>query len=122
MEQVATRRTGQRFSSHDKRLVAIGLTVLAVVSPLYIDRRSLNEPQFDDQPFGFSSCLPLLLLVLITAIAVSSYWDRGCETYDPYWIHRAGGSSVGITVVLMILAFILKCKAATMDKDATFLA
>ncbi|XP_073131289.1 uncharacterized protein [Henckelia pumila] len=115
MEQAAVRRTGRRLSSHDQRLVAIGLTILAVVSPLYIDRRYLTEPEFDEQPFNFSSYLPLLLLVLIAAIVVSAYWELGCTRFDPYWIHRAGGSSVGIMIVLMILAFILKCKAANMD-------
>ncbi|XP_073032325.1 uncharacterized protein [Primulina eburnea] len=120
MEQAAIRRTGRRFSSHDQRLVAIGLTILAVVSPLYIDKISLTEPELDEQPFNLSSYLPLLLLVLITAIVVSGYWELGCSRLDPYWIHRAGGSSVGIIIVLIILAFILKCKAADMDKDVSF--
>ncbi|KAH6804733.1 transmembrane protein [Perilla frutescens var. frutescens] len=110
MEQGAIRRNS-RFSAHDKRLLAIGFAVLAVLSPLYIDRRSVPEPELEEEPVYFSSYLPLLQLVLIMAIAVSGFMERGFTGLDPYWIHRAGGSSTGIIVVLIILMFVLKWKA-----------
>lgn len=110
MEQGATRRN-TRFSAHDKRLLAIGLAILAILSPLYIDRRSTPEPELEEEPVYFSSYLPLLQLVLILAIAISVFWERGFTGLDPYWIHRVGGSSTGIIVVLIILTFVLKWKA-----------
>ncbi|CAN6582985.1 unnamed protein product [Malus baccata var. baccata] len=111
MELGATRRTS-RFSSYNK-LVAIGLALLAVLSPLYIDRRTIDDSELDpDEPINFASWLPLLLLVLILAIALSLYLDRSFSRFDPYWIHRVGGSSCGITIILMVLALILKCKSS----------
>lgn len=100
-----------RFSSHDKRLIAIGLAILAVLSPLYIDRGSTPEPELDEEPANFSAYLPLLQLLLIMAIAVSGFMERGLTGLDPYWIHRVGGSSTGIVVILIILTFVLKWKA-----------
>ncbi|CAK9168653.1 unnamed protein product [Ilex paraguariensis] len=111
MEQGATYRSGR--SSSYERLVAIGLTLLAVVSPLYIDKRAVIEPELDEQEIYISSYLPLLLLVLITAIVFSRYLDRSLARFDAYWIHRVGGSSTGIIVVLVVLAIVLKCKAST---------
>ncbi|KAI3454181.1 hypothetical protein Pfo_010844 [Paulownia fortunei] len=114
MERGAIWRSG-RFSSHDQRLLAIGFAFLAIVSPLYIDRRSLTEPDLDEEPINFSSYLPLLLLILTTTIAISGYLERGFPRFDPYWIHRFGGSSTGIIIVLIYLALVLKCKASAMD-------
>lgn len=110
MELGATRRTS-RFSTYE-RLVAIGLGLLAVFSPLYINRKEETDPELDEA-FSFDSWLPLLLLVLILAISVSLYLDRRLTRFDPYWIHRVGGSSGGIIVILMILALVLKCKSAS---------
>lgn len=104
-----------RFSSHDKRLLAIGLAILAVLSPIYIDRRLMPEPEIEEETVNLSSYLPLLELVLIIAIAISVYLEHGFTRLDPYWIHRVGGSSVGIVVVLFILSLVLKCKAYTMN-------
>ncbi|KAK4388686.1 hypothetical protein Sango_2205600 [Sesamum angolense] len=112
MEHRARRRS-TRFSSHDKRLLAIGFAILAVLSPLYIDRRSTPEPELEEEPIYFSSYLPFLLLLLVMAIAISGYMERGFTRLDPYWIHRAGGSSTGIIIILIVLTLILKCKAST---------
>ncbi|KAL7112280.1 hypothetical protein ACP275_05G142600 [Erythranthe tilingii] len=116
MEQRAILRSG-RFSYHDQRLLAIGLAILAIVSPLYIDRRLITEQEEADIEEGIidlSSYLPLLLLILITSIAVSGYIERGF-VLDPYWIHRVGGSSTGIVILLIVLALVLKCKGFTID-------
>ncbi|KAL0394234.1 UNVERIFIED_CONTAM: hypothetical protein Slati_4389600 [Sesamum latifolium] len=112
MEHGARRRS-TRFSSHDKRLLAIGFAILAVLSPLYIDRRSIPESELEEEPIYFSFYLPFLLLILVTAIAISGYMERGFARLDPYWIHRAGGSSTGIIIVLIVLTLVLKCKAST---------
>ncbi|KAL7150867.1 hypothetical protein ABFS83_05G143100 [Erythranthe nasuta] len=115
MEQRAILRSG-RFSYHDQRLLAIGLAILAIVSPLYIDRRLLTEEEevHEEGIIDFSSYLPFFLLILITSIAVSGYIERGF-TLDPYWIHRVGGSSTGIVIVLIVLALVLKCKGFAFD-------
>ncbi|XP_055820346.1 uncharacterized protein LOC129889174 [Solanum dulcamara] len=100
-----------RFSSYDNRLLAIGLTLVAILSPLYIDRRKLVDPELEEQSLGISSYLPLLMLFLIIAIAMSCYLDHSFTRFDPYWIHRVGGSSTGILILLLVLAFVLKFKA-----------
>ncbi|GFZ15583.1 hypothetical protein Acr_24g0017730 [Actinidia rufa] len=100
-----------RFSSYE-RIVAIGLGVLAVLSPLYIDRRPAIDPELDEQPINISCYLPLLLLVLILAITLLEYLQRSFTRFDPYWIYRVGGSSGGILIILLLLALILKCKTS----------
>lgn len=110
MEQGATFRSS-RSPSYDQRVVAICLALVAVVSPLYIDRIKETEPELDEEPVNISSYLPLLLLILIMAIAVSRYLDRSFITFDPNWIHRVCGSSSGIIILLLILAFVLKFKS-----------
>ncbi|XP_060208594.1 uncharacterized protein LOC132635989 [Lycium barbarum] len=100
-----------RFSSYDHRLLAIGLTVVAILSPLYIDRRKLVDPELEEQSLGVSSYLPLLMFFIIIAIAMSCYLDQSFSRFDPYWIHRVGGSSTGILILLLVLAFVLKFKA-----------
>lgn len=110
MEPVATSRTS-RFSSYEK-LVALGLGLLAVVSPLYIDRKPVVDPELEDQPINLASWVPLLLFVLILATGLSLYLDRRFTRLDPYWIHRVGGSSSGIIVILVILAVVIKFKAS----------
>lgn len=104
-------RRNSRFSDHDKRALAIGLAILAILSPLYINRGSISEAELEEEPVDFSSYLPLLQLLLIMAIAVSGFMERGFTGLDPYWIHRVGGSSAGIVVVLIVLTFVLKWKA-----------
>jgi hypothetical protein len=32
--------------------------------------------------------------------------------FDPYWIHRVWGSSGGLMLMLLLLGFVLKCKAS----------
>ncbi|XP_059455666.1 uncharacterized protein LOC132185881 [Corylus avellana] len=108
----------RRVSSYE-RLVAIGLTLLAVLSPLYIDRRTVNDLELEEQPIiDLVSWLPLLLLVLILAIILSSYFDRIFTRSDPYWIHRVGGSSAGIILILMVLVLVLKFKASVKSWEA----
>lgn len=119
MEEGATTYRNGRFSSYE-RLGAIGLALLAVVSPLYVDRRAVFDPEFDVQPDTnlVSWLLPLLLMILILAITLSRYFDQSLSRFDPYWIHRVGGSSAGIIVILMVLALILKCKASVNSRGA----
>lgn len=109
MEPKATSRRG-RFSSFE-RLVAIILTVLAVLSPLYIDKRQANDPEPEEESAGLVFSLHFWIVLLILVMGLSFYCDQNFTRFDPYWIHRVGGSSVGITLILMILAFVLKCKA-----------
>lgn len=118
MEPGAASRRTSRFSSYEK-LVAIGLALLAVLSPLYIDRTTVDDSELDlEQPINFASWLPLLLLVLILALTLSLYLDRSFTRFDPYWIHRVGGSSSGITIILMVLALVLKFKASIRNWEA----
>ncbi|KAJ9168156.1 hypothetical protein P3X46_019715 [Hevea brasiliensis] len=100
-----------KFSSYE-RLVGIGMGLIAVISPLYINRRPDIDPELEEQSINLASWLPLLLLVLILAIALSLYLDQSLTRFDPYWIHRIGGSSGGIIIILVILALVLKCKAS----------
>lgn len=105
-------RRSSSSSSYEK-LVAIGLIVLGVISPLYINRGTAGEEEPDDeQLISFSSLLPLPMLILILVVALSLYCDRSFSRFDPNWIHRAGGSSAGILLILLVLAFVLKCKAS----------
>ncbi|KAI6682136.1 hypothetical protein NL676_036017 [Syzygium grande] len=99
-----------RFSSYE-RLVAIGLAIVAVASPLFIDREPAEEEEEEAEFINFAAWLPLLLLMLIFAIALSPFLDKNFARFDPYWIHRVGGSSGGILFILVVLALILKLKA-----------
>ncbi|KAL6965726.1 hypothetical protein U1Q18_036780 [Sarracenia purpurea var. burkii] len=119
----AYRISSGRFLSYE-RIVAIGLGLLAVVSPLYVDRRSMAvgmEAELEEQQGMMiinakyvSWCLPLMVLLgLMVAITLSRYLDQSFSRFDPSWIHRLGGSSLGILIILLLLALILKCKAST---------
>lgn len=107
----------RQFWSYE-RLAAIGVTVVAVLSPLYIDRREVEDSELDEAPVSFEAWLPILLLVLTSAIGLSLFLDRGLTRFDPYWIHRVGGSSGGILFILLLLALVLKCKASLSNWDA----
>lgn len=102
---------GGRRSATEK-LAAITLILLAVVSPLYIDRKATVESERgdEDEPGGLVPWLHLLLIFLIMAIIVSHFLDATFTRLDPYWIHRVGGSSCGMVAILLILALVLKCK------------
>lgn len=103
-----------RFSSYD-RLVAVGLSLLAVVSPLYIDRRPSIEAEEElESSIKLGFWLPALLMTLIFIIAGVLHLEQRCARFDAYWIHRVGGSSCGIFILLLLLAFVLKCKASLM--------
>ncbi|CAN6307817.1 unnamed protein product, partial [Urochloa humidicola] len=92
-----------------EKLVCVVVTVLAVLSPLYIDRRPPAEIDEEEEEGGGSALLlPALLLVLILAINVTCFMDRRVVRFDPYWIHRAWGSSGGLLAMLMLLGFVLK--------------
>ena len=107
----ACRRRGSRVSSYEK-LAAIGLVLLAVASPLYIDRRPDSELEDEDQPINFAFWLPLLLFLLMLTIALSTFLDQSFTRFDRYWIHRVGGSSGGIILILMVLFLVLKFKSS----------
>ncbi|KAI3805319.1 hypothetical protein L1987_27582 [Smallanthus sonchifolius] len=103
-----------RRHSSTQRLVAISLGLICVISPLFIDKKTqtMEEYELEEQPFlSISTCLVLVLLILIIVAAFSCYLDHSLTRFDPYWIYRVGGSSGGIIALLVILTFILKCKA-----------
>jgi hypothetical protein len=64
MELGASRR-GSRFSLYEK-LATIGLVVLAVASPLYMERKSEcdSDLEDDEQPINVAVWLPLLLFFI----------------------------------------------------------
>ncbi|GJN08906.1 hypothetical protein PR202_ga26866 [Eleusine coracana subsp. coracana] len=100
-------------SSSTEKLVCVVVAVLAVLSPLYIDRRP--EKEIDDEEDGGATSallLPGLLVVLILAINLTCFMDRPVVRFDPYWIHRVWGSSCGLMAMLLLLGFVLKCKAS----------
>lgn len=100
-------------SSSTEKLVCVVVAVLAVLSPLYIDRRP--EAEIDDEEDGGAASalwLPGLLVVLILAINLTCFMDRPVVRFDPYWIHRVWGSSCGLMAMLLLLGFVLRCKAS----------
>ncbi|GAB2222981.1 hypothetical protein Droror1_Dr00017114 [Drosera rotundifolia] len=118
MELGAARRRTRKFSSYNKP-AAIVLTFLAILSPIYIDRRRVPvDPYSEEQPLNFAILQPLFLLVLTTAVALSCYIDHGSTRFDPYWIHRFGGSPSGIFLLLALLVLILRCKASVNNHDS----
>ncbi|MQL73668.1 hypothetical protein Taro_006005 [Colocasia esculenta] len=103
---------GRRRPSSTEKLVAIGLTLLAIASPLYVDRTPPRpEEEEEESEYGSSAArlLPAALVVLILAtISFASFFDSRYTRFDPYWIHRVGGSSAGIVALLLLLALVLK--------------
>ncbi|KAL6867743.1 hypothetical protein ACP4OV_015767 [Aristida adscensionis] len=102
-------------SSSTEKLVCVVVAVLAVLSPLYIDRRPAESDDEEEDGGGVlpsALLLPALLVVLILGINVTCFMDRRVVRFDPYWIHRAWGSSCGLMAMLMLLGFVLKCKAS----------
>lgn len=102
-------------SSSTEKLVCFVLAVLAVLSPLYIDRRPVAEREEEDEDDGGGPSalwLPAVLLALILAINVTCFMDRRVVRFDPYWIHRVWGSSGGLLAMLLLLGFVLRCKAS----------
>jgi hypothetical protein len=99
-------------STSTEKLVCAVVAVLAVLSPLYIDRRPEAERDEDDDVAASALWLPGLLAVLILAINVTCFVDRRVVRFDPYWIHRVWGSSGGLMLMLLLLGFVLKCKAS----------
>ncbi|XP_064966922.1 uncharacterized protein LOC135613827 [Musa acuminata AAA Group] len=102
-----------RASSTD-RLVAIALGLLAVLSPLYVNRKTTVKPDDEDDGSGalLSLWLPLALILLVVIINLAWFVERRIVRLDPYWIHRFGGSSCGIMILLLVLGVLLKCKAS----------
>lgn len=111
MELGGSRSRRSRFSSYE-RLAAICLVVIAVASPLYIDSNPESELDDCEEPLNLAFLLPFLLFVLILAIALSAFLDRSFTRFDRYWIHRVGGSSGGIVMILVLLFLVLKWKAS----------
>ncbi|XP_074581141.1 uncharacterized protein LOC141837670 [Curcuma longa] len=104
-----------RTNSSTAKLVVITLALLAVLSPLYMDRKTeVAEPEDDYRESGGSRPLWLLFVLIILALAISltCFIDKRIMRFDPYWIHRFGGSSCGIMMLLLVLGFVLKCKAS----------
>jgi len=101
-------------SSSTEKLVCFVLAVLAVLSPLYIDRRPASECEEEEYDEGGPSALwlPAVLVALIVAINVTCFMDRRVVRFDPYWIHRVWGSSGGLLAMLLLLGFVLRCKAS----------
>ncbi|KAK9101514.1 hypothetical protein Scep_024944 [Stephania cephalantha] len=100
-------------SFFNEKLIMLGLAFLAVLSPLYIDHKPSAEVEEDEEgSFNLASWLPLLLVVLFVGIILTRTLDRSFSRFDPYWIHRVGGSSCGITVLLLVLGLVLKCKGS----------
>ncbi|KAL5210022.1 hypothetical protein ABZP36_005645 [Zizania latifolia] len=99
--------------SSTERLACVVVAVLAVLSPLYIDRQPAAESdEEEDGVLSSALWLPALLIVLVLAINVTCILDRRVVRFDPYWIHRVGGSSCGLMATLLLLGFVLKCKAS----------
>jgi hypothetical protein len=112
MELGASRR-GSKFSLYEK-LATIGLVVLAVASPLYMERKSEcdSDLEDDEQPINVAVWLHLLLFLLILCIALSAFLDQSFAVFDRYWIHRVCGSSGGIFAIITVLFLILKWKSS----------
>ncbi|XP_004498969.1 uncharacterized protein [Cicer arietinum] len=109
--ELGANRSGSKISSFE-RVAAISLVVLAVASPLYIDHKSESELEDDEQTISIAFWLPMLLFVLVLVIALSAFLDRSFTRFDRNWIHRVGGSSGGIVLILIILFLVLKFKAS----------
>ncbi|KAI3701787.1 hypothetical protein L6452_27135 [Arctium lappa] len=110
--QGTTRRNGRHSST--ERLLAISLGLVAVASPLFIDRKpqTIEELELEEQPLlSISTYLLLVLLLLIIVAVFSCYLDHSLTRFDPYWIYRVGGSSGGIIALLIVLTLVLKCRA-----------
>ncbi|KAJ4750400.1 transmembrane protein [Rhynchospora pubera] len=99
-------------TSATEKLAAVVLGLLAVLSPLYIDRKPVIEVDEDEGSGILALWLPLLLIFLIVAINFSCFMEKGYMRFDPYWIHRVGGSSCGLIICLLVLGFVLKFKAS----------
>ena len=113
MEPQSTSRRNRRHSSTEK-LLAISLGIVAVASPLFIDRKpqTIEELELEEQPLLSISTYLILVLLLLIIVAVSScYLDHSLTRFDPYWIYRVGGSSGGIIALLLLLTVVLKCRA-----------
>ncbi|KAF7830414.1 putative transmembrane protein [Senna tora] len=112
MELGGSSKRSSFSSSKSQRVIAIGLAILAVASPLYIDSKSASELEEEEEAVNLAFLLPLLLFVLILAIVLSAFLDRSFTRFDRYWIYRVGGSSGGIVMILILLFLVLKWKAS----------
>eukprot|EP01018_Ginkgo_biloba_P007642 Gb_03314 [translate_table: standard] len=108
---MATATTGR---SPSQPLVLLIFTFLVLISPWYINQRPYREPRIIRKKSTTSITpapwLPVLLLLLILAIYLSSCFGESCvsvPTTDSSSIHRVGGSSWGIGALLLMLMGIL---------------
>ncbi|XVE70839.1 hypothetical protein DITRI_Ditri10aG0102500 [Diplodiscus trichospermus] len=86
----------------------IVLTILAVVSPLYINQKPVSQLELEEQPMELALWLSLLLELLIILGVVHLFLstaERSFTRFEPNWIHRVDGSSAGILLFLLVLAF-----------------
>ncbi|KAH7656640.1 hypothetical protein IHE45_18G088000 [Dioscorea alata] len=98
--------------SSDLRLAAIVFALLALIRPSFNIGRRTQMLEDEDGSGSLVSWLPLLLVLVILGINVMQFTDKRFMKFDPYWIHRVGGSSFGIAALLLMLALILRCKAS----------
>lgn len=114
MDHEATNRRHTRRHSSSEKLLAISLGIIGVISPLLIDKKpqTFEDLELEEQRFlSISTYLVLVLLVLTIVAAFSCYLDHSLTRFDPYWIYRVGGSSGGIIALLLVLTFVLRCRA-----------
>ncbi|KAG0499465.1 hypothetical protein HPP92_003704 [Vanilla planifolia] len=95
-----------------EKLAVLSLALLAVMSPLYIGQKRARDAEDDELGSGLALFLPVLLLLLVAGVSLTCFVDQRFTRFDPYWIHRVGGSSCGIFTCLLVLGFVLKCKAS----------
>lgn len=108
-----SRCMGERRQCTTEKVAAVALTLIAVVSPLYVDRRpALADIELEDEPTLPTYWRHLLLAFLIVSIFFSSCLDQMLMRSDPYWVHKVGGSSAGIIALLLLLALVLKIKTS----------
>jgi len=72
---------GSRFTL-SRKFSAISLSILAMLSPLYVESSTEDDQEPEDEPLSFFFTLFLLLLLLILAIALSLYCDQSLTRFD----------------------------------------
>ncbi|PPD90209.1 hypothetical protein GOBAR_DD12830 [Gossypium barbadense] len=68
-----------------EKWVAIVLTFLAVVSPLYVNQKP-TELELEEQSMDFTSWLCLLFVLLLLAFAFWLYLNQSFTRFDRHWI------------------------------------
>ncbi|KAJ0987595.1 hypothetical protein J5N97_005951 [Dioscorea zingiberensis] len=89
------------------RLAAVIFALLVIIRPSFNGGRRAPVLEHEDGNGSLESWLPLLLVLVVLGISLTQVMDKRFLRFDPYWIHRVGGSSCGIAVLLVMLALIL---------------